>query len=131
VLSIDAHHIPVLCQALSDPAPWIGGHVCSFLVRKIAANTASKSLISGLDSKTNALPGQRDGAAKCGHVSEPWAQGLECAGSKATGPVGAFGRVKTTGLEHEDCVLKRREIQEHRSPHFEAAQEEEGQAQLT
>ena len=103
-----------------------------FLPRKKDCSKYSlKELNLWPDSKTNALPGQRDGAAKCGHVSEPWAQGLECAGSKATGPVGAFGRVKTTGLEHEDCVLKRREIQEHRSPHFEAAQEEEGQAQLT
>lgn len=109
--------------------------MCAFLLRKVAANRASKSLISGLANKTPGLPGQRGGAGKCGHVWELWAQGLECAGQQSTGPVGAFGRVKNARLEHEHCVLKQRETQEHRkSPHrhthFEAAQEKEGQAQL-
>lgn len=33
--------------------------VCAFLLRKVAANRASKSLISGLASRTPGLPGQR------------------------------------------------------------------------
>ena len=81
-------------------------NVCAFLLRKLAANRTSKSLISGLDSKSHGLPGQRRGAGKCGHVWELWAQGLECAGRQSTGPVGAFGRVKNAGLEHEGCALK-------------------------
>lgn len=44
--------------------------------------------------------------------------------------MGAFGRVKNAGLGPEDWVLKQRETQEHKRPHFEAVQEKEGPAQL-
>lgn len=59
-------------------------------LRRVPANTASKSLISDLDSKTNGLPERRGGAGKSRLVSEPdpWAGGLECAGCEAKAPVG-------------------------------------------